>query len=128
MKRLKNKNSYLATLGTVLHDEADDTVARAADGEETQQLVAEGLALGHGARGAVLDALGEELDGVLGELETLLDHSGELADAATLVTEDILGAGSADDDLGADGSHADLFLFEQNENLTQLRFEIFRNI
>ena len=101
-------SKYLATLGAVLHDEANDTIARAADREETQKLVAEGLALGHGAGGTVLDTLGEELDGVLGELETLLDHSGELADAATLVTEDILGAGGADDDLSADGSHADL--------------------
>jgi len=101
-------NGDFATLGAVLHDEADDTVASTTDGELSEEFVTEGLALGHGARSAVLDTLGEELNRVLGELETLLDHGGQFANTGTTLTEDILGAGGTDNDLGSDGSNADL--------------------
>jgi hypothetical protein len=47
-----------------------------------------------------LDALSIELDSVLGELETLLDEGGQLADAATLLTKNVLGVGGTDDDSG----------------------------
>ena len=56
----------------------------------------------------VLDLLGVELEGSLGEAEALLDESGELADATALVTEDVLGVGGADDDVGDGGRDADL--------------------
>ncbi|RUP47290.1 hypothetical protein BC936DRAFT_145901 [Jimgerdemannia flammicorona] len=49
-----------------------------------------------------------QLDGVLGELEALLDEGGELADAAALLAEHILGVRGADDDLSTRRSHADL--------------------
>lgn len=74
----------------------------------TEKLEAQGLGLGHGAAATVLDLLGEELDRVLTESEALLDEGSQLANAASLVTEDLTGAGRADDDLGADRSHADL--------------------
>ena len=70
-----------------------------ADGKTTEKLVAERLALSNRRETAVLDLLGVELKRVIGELEALLDERGELADAATLLTEDLLGVGSADDDL-----------------------------
>ena len=70
-----------------------------ADGETTKKLVAERLALGDGRETTVLDLLGVKLKGVIGELEALLDERGELADAATLLTQDLLGVGSTDDDL-----------------------------
>ena len=98
----------LAALGAGLHDEAEDTVAGAADGQAVEQLVAEGLALGDGGEAAVLDLGGVQRDGVLGELEALLDQRGELADAAALLAEDLLGVGGADDDVGDGGSDADL--------------------
>jgi hypothetical protein len=98
----------LAALGAALHDEAEDTVAGAADGEAVEELVAEGLALGDGGETAVLDLGGVEGDGVLGELEALLDEGGELADAATLLAEDLLGVGGADDDVGDGRGDADL--------------------
>lgn len=98
----------LATLGAGLHDEAEDTVAGTADGETVEELVAEGLALGDGGETAVLDLGGVEGDGVLGELEALLDEGGELADAASLLAEDLLGVGGADDDVGYRGGDADL--------------------
>jgi hypothetical protein len=98
----------LATLGAALHDEAKDTIAGTTDGETVEQLVAEGLALGDGGQTTVLDLGGVEGDGVLGELEALLDERGELTDAAALLAEDLLGVGGADDDVGDGGGDADL--------------------
>lgn len=69
-------------------------------GQSTEQLVTERLGLSSGRKTAELDLLGVELERVLGELETLLDESLELADTASLVTEDILGVGGTDDNLG----------------------------
>jgi hypothetical protein len=90
-------NDNLTTLGTALHDESQDTVAGSADGQTVEELVAEGLALSDGGQTAVLDLGGIEGDGVLGELEALLDEGGELADAATLLTENFLSVGGTDD-------------------------------
>ena len=87
----------LATLGTALHDESQNTVAGTADGQTVEELVAEGLALSDGGQTAVLDLGGIEGDGVLGELEPLLDEGGELANAAALLTENLLGVGGTDD-------------------------------
>lgn len=101
-------NDNLAALGAGLHDEAEDTVAGAADGETVEELVAEGLALGDSGETAVLDLGGVEGDGVLGELEALLDQAGELADAAALLAEDLLCVGGADDDVGDGRGDADL--------------------
>lgn len=98
----------LATLGARLHDEAEDTVASPSDGQTIEKLVSEGLALGDGGETAVLDLGGVEGDGVLGELEALLDERGELADAATLLSKNLLGVCGADDDVGDGGGDADL--------------------
>ena len=70
-----------------------------ADGKTTKELVTEGLALGDGRETTVLDLLGVKLKGVVGELEALLDERSKLTDAATLLTQDLLGVGSTDDDL-----------------------------
>jgi hypothetical protein len=43
-----------------------------------------------------------------GKAVTLLDDSGELANLAALLAEDILSAGGEDDDLGTLGGGADL--------------------
>jgi hypothetical protein len=101
-------NDDLATLGARLHDEAEDTIASTADGKTVEELVAEGLALGDGGQTTVLDLGGVQGDGVLGELEALLDERGELTDAATLLSEDLLCVGGADDDVGDGGCDADL--------------------
>jgi hypothetical protein len=102
------RDDNLATLGARLHDEAEDTIAGTSDGETVEELVAEGLALGDGGETTVLDLGGVEGDGVLGELESLLDQRGELADAAALLAEDLLGVGGSDDDVGDSGGDADL--------------------
>lgn len=102
------RDDNLATLGARLHNVTEDTVAGAAHGKTTEELVAERLGLGDGRKTAVLDLLGVELERVLGELETLLNESLELADAAALVAEDLLGVGGTDDDLGAGVGDTDL--------------------
>lgn len=98
----------LATLGARLHDEPQDTVASPSDGQTVEKLVSEGLALGDGRETTVLDLGGVQRDGVLGELEALLDERGELTDAAALLSENLLCVGGADDDVGDGGSDADL--------------------
>lgn len=102
------RDNDLATLSTRLHNVAEDTVASTAHGKATEELVAERLGLGNGRKTTVLDLLGVELERVLGELETLLNESLELTDAAALVAEDLLGVGGTDDDLGAGVGDADL--------------------
>jgi hypothetical protein len=79
-----------------------------ADGEASEELVAERLGLGDGAEAAVDDLLGVELHAVLGEVEPLLYDGGELPDSAALLAEHVLGARGADDDLRAHRGHADL--------------------
>lgn len=98
----------LATLGTGLHDESENTVGGTTDGKTTEKLVSERLALGDGVESTVLDLLGVELERVFGELETLLDESSELTNAATLVTKNLLGVSGADDDLGASVGNTNL--------------------
>lgn len=101
------RDDDLATLGARLHDEAEDTIASTTNSQTVQQLVAERLALGDGGQTTVLDLGGVEGDAVLGELEALLDQAGELADAATLLAENLLGVGGTDDDVGDGGGNAD---------------------
>ena len=70
-----------------------------ADSKTTEMLVAERLVLSNRGETTVLNLLGVELERVFGELETLLHKGSKLTDAATLLTEDLLGVGGTDDDL-----------------------------
>merc|ERR1719401_137259 len=111
LRALRTKLSadhHLATLGTVLHDEADHAIARTAHSEASEQLVAERLGLSHRATRTILDTLCEELNAVLGKTVTLLHHGRELPDAAALLAEDLARARRSDDNLGTDGRHAHL--------------------
>ena len=101
-------NDNLATLGTRLHDETEDTVACSSDGKTVEELVSEGLALSDGGETTVLNLGGVEGDRVLWELESLLDEGGELTDAATLLSENLLCVGGADDDIGDGWGDANL--------------------
>jgi len=98
----------LATLGTRLHNETEDTVACTTDGKTVEELVTEGLALGDSGETAGLDLGGVEGDAVGGELVTVGDQAGKLADPATLLTKNLLGVGGADDDVGDGRGHTDL--------------------
>jgi len=102
------RDDNLATLGTGLHDVADNTVASATDSNTVEEFVLEGLALSNSAETAEGNLLSVQLDSVLRELETLLDQGGQLADATTLNTENLLSLGSTDDDLGTGRGHTDL--------------------
>lgn len=119
----------LATLGTALHDEAQDTIARPTDGKTIEQLVSQGLALRDGGQTTVLDLGSVEGDRVLWELEALLDERGEFANAASLLAEDFLCVCRADNDIGDGWSDADFdtgvtFLSEfALEELVQLGVE-----
>ena len=101
-------DNNLNSLGGSLHDEADNSVASTPDGEAAKKLELEGLGLGLGAEATVGDTLGVKLDGSVLESEPLLDDGGELADALSLLSENGLGAGGTDDDLGAHGGSANL--------------------
>lgn len=87
-----SRDNDLKTLGSTLHDEADDSVAGTADGETSKELVLERLSLGDGAESTALDGRDEKLDGVGLQAEALLDDGGELADAKGSLSDDALGA------------------------------------
>jgi len=90
-----------ATLCAVLNDETDDTVACTSHGKSSEELVSEGFALGNGRETTVGDLFGVELNGVLVEVESLLDERGKLTDTSTLFAEHVLCSGGKDDDLGS---------------------------
>ena len=89
-------NNDLAALCTRLHDEPENTIACPSDSKTVEKLISEGLALCDSTETTVLDLGGVERDGVLGELEPLLDQGGEFPNAATLLTKNLLGVGSTD--------------------------------
>lgn len=64
-----------------------------------EELVSQRLALSNSRKSTVLNLLSVELQGVLGELEALLDEGGEFTDATSLLAENLLGVGGTDDDL-----------------------------
>ena len=86
------RNDDLATTGIGFHDESDNSIASTTDSETSQQLVAEGLSLSSGAESTVLNTFSEQVKLVGLEVEALLNDSGELLDASSLLTKDVLGA------------------------------------
>merc|ERR1711897_87253 len=102
------RDDNLATLGPVLHHEAQDTIARSSDGKASEEFVSEGLALSHGAKTTVGDALGIQLDGSFGKVETLLDNRSQLTDTSTLLTQNLLGSGCLDNDFGSEWGDSDV--------------------
>ena len=80
------RDNNFAALGTGFHDETENTVDGTADGETTEELVAERFGLGDSAETTVGDLFGVEFNGALGELEALLNNGGQLANAAALDT------------------------------------------
>jgi hypothetical protein len=100
-------NNNLTTLSTTLHDESEDAIACSANRQTVEELVSEGLALCDGGETTILDLGGVEGDGVLGELESFLDQGGKFANSSSLLTENFLGVGCADDDIGDGGCDSD---------------------
>jgi hypothetical protein len=97
----------LATLSTALHDESEDAIACTSNCKTVEELVSEGFALGDGGETTVLDLGGIEGDGVLWELESLLDEGGEFADSSSLLAENFLCVGGADDNIGDSWGNSD---------------------
>lgn len=86
-------------IGVRSSDESDCRGYKPADSKTTKKLVAQALALRDGRKTTVLDLLSVEFQGVVGELEALLDERGKLTDAATLLTQDFLSVCGTDDNL-----------------------------
>jgi len=97
-----------ASLGRRFHDESDNTVTRTTDSKSSQQFEFEGFGLGLGTQSSVLDAFGIQLDGTVGESESLLNDTGQFTNAATVFSQNVLGTGGSDNDFGTVGSRTDL--------------------
>ena len=102
------RHNDFTTLGSAVHDEAQHTVARTTDSQTHHELVTKRLRLGNSAESTVLHTASVEFDATLREAESLLNDSGELADAGGLLAKDVLGAGGLDDDLSACRGNTDL--------------------
>jgi hypothetical protein len=68
------------------------------DSQTVEELELDRLTLSNGTETTVLDTFSVKLNSVLGELETLLNESGQFTDTTTLLTENVLGVSSTDDD------------------------------
>jgi len=101
------RDDNLATLGTALHNESENTIASSSNGKTVEQLVSERFALSDSRETTILNLGGVEGDGVFGEFEALLDERCEFANASSLLAKDFLGVGCANDDVGDSGSDAD---------------------
>jgi len=102
------RDDDLAALGPRLHDVPQHAVTRPPHGQAAQELVTQRLGLGDRAQAAGGHLLRVQLDRPVRELEPLLDGGRQLADAAPLLAQDVLGAGRPDDDLRAHGGDPDL--------------------
>jgi hypothetical protein len=69
------------------------------DGESTEQLVPQALALSNSRQTTVLDLFGVQFQTVLGELEPLLNERGKFTNPSSFITKDFLGVGGSNDDL-----------------------------
>ena len=100
-RKVNTEDGFAYHLGSRLHDESEDTVGSSSDGKTTLKLVSEGFALGDGAETSVGDLLGEELDGAVLDLESLLDQSGQFSNSLGLVPQNVLGSSGEDDDFSS---------------------------
>jgi hypothetical protein len=93
----------LATSGTLLHNESEDTVGGSSDGKTAEKLVSEGLGLGNGAQASVSNSLDVKVDLALLVAPSLVDDSGEFTDSSGLLAENLAWSGGNDDDLASLG-------------------------
>merc|ERR1719330_1750537 len=120
---------HLTTLGTILHNETNDSIASTSDCQATKQLEPQRFSLRHGTTRTILHALCEELHTVFGEIEALLDNGSQLTDPAALLPKHLPRPSRLDDNLCPDGSDTDLdsrvaILGEgAHQKLVQLRIE-----
>merc|ERR1712064_134888 len=94
-------DNNLATLGSRLHDESEDTIASSSDCKTSNELVSERLSLGDGAQTTGGNLLSIEFNSSLWEVESLLNQTGQFSDPSSLFSENILGSGWHHTDLNA---------------------------
>lgn len=63
--------------------------------------------MGNSAESPLLDLLNAQLQTSLGEFEPLGDQGGQLPDPSSLLSQNFLGVGGSDDDLGSGGGGLD---------------------
>jgi hypothetical protein len=89
------------------------------DGQTVEELELDRLALSNGTETTVLDTFSIKLNSVFGELETLLDKSGQFTNATTLLTKNVLGvSGTNDDSKKANGVNINILLQYLAKNKT----------
>jgi len=93
------RNDNLTTFRTTFHDKTKNTIAGTTDSHTPKELVSERLALSDRGQTTGLDLFRIKLDGILTELEALLDEGSKLTNTPTLLAQYFLGVSSADDDL-----------------------------
>lgn len=102
------RDNDLDTLSARLHNVTDNTVSGSSDSKVVEELELKGLTLSNSGETTLLDTLGVDEDGVLLKVETLADEGGQLTDAATVLTKNLLGVGGSDDNLGLGRGKSDL--------------------
>jgi hypothetical protein len=78
---------------------SDQMAISPADSKTVEELIPQALALGNSGKAAILDFFGVHLKRVFGEVEALLNESGELTNPAALLTQNFLSVGSANNNL-----------------------------
>jgi len=78
-------DDHFASLSARFHDESENAIAGASDGQTADKFVAEGFCLSDGAKTASRHLFGVELDGSVGIVESLLNDGCKLADALAFV-------------------------------------------
>jgi hypothetical protein len=96
----------LATLCTTLHNKTQHAVACSPHSQTIEKLITEGLALSDSGQTTALDLGSVERNGLLGELEALLDESCELTNSSALFSQNLLCVRCADNDIGDSGCDA----------------------
>jgi len=102
------RDDDFAALSARLHDETKNTIAGSANGETSEELVSQALALSNSGQTTELNFLGVELETVLREFEALLNKSGEFTNPATFFAKDLASMCRTNDDLSASMGHTNV--------------------
>jgi hypothetical protein len=96
-----SRNDNFTSTGRGLHNEANDSITSTTNGKSSKKLVLETLSLSLSTKTTVHDTLSIKLNGTIIKVESLLNKRGQLTDALSLLSENVLGTGSTYDDVGA---------------------------
>jgi hypothetical protein len=105
--KLSRDNNFAST-SRGFHNEANNSITSTANGKSSKELVLETFCLSLSTKTTVHDTLGIKLNGTIIEIESLLNKRGQLTDALSLLSENVLSTGGTYDNVGAVRSGADL--------------------